>query len=215
MWFVPIALGLLTLTASAAPFQVGDLVKVSSQNPLVVLGKARVTAVTSNTVTVTTDFDSYTFHPSEAVIVPLVPRSALTAATAGGSADTEAPAPAAAPANAALQAGRPGANTAYPGGADPGMALLGNFSGRPGYDNAVKRYQDDMAKVKSGQLDENELCAEAEKVINQADQYGAERKNDPEYEQSIASLKDVGRRVKAGEKFDFPVGPQGAAASIP
>lgn len=143
MRFVPIALGLLTLTASADPFHVGDLVKVSSQNPLVVLGKARITAVTSNTVTVTTDFDTYTFRPADTVIVPLVPRSVLPAATPGGSASTEPQAQAAAPAYADPQAGQPGSNTANSGGPDPGLALLGKFSGEPGYDNAVKLYQDD------------------------------------------------------------------------
>ncbi len=212
---VTIALGLLTLAASGDLPRVGDMVKVSSQNPLVVLGKAQVTAISSNTVTVTTDFDSYTFLQTNVVIVPLVPSGEAPTLIPGGITSTESQAQASAPASSAPQSGEPGSNTTYQGEADPGMALLGKFSGKIGYANAVKLYQDDMAKVKSGQMDVNQLCAEAEQTIKEADQYDPEREQDPEYEQYIASLREFVRRVKAGEKFDFPVGPQAAAASIP
>lgn len=206
---------LLTLTVSADQPQVGDLVKVSSQNPLVVLGKAQVAEVDSNTITVTTDFDSYTFSRTNVVIVPLVTGGAPSS-TAPGEVTRTAPQPPATPAaRSSTQSDKTSPNKTTPDGSDPGMALLGNFSSKLGYTNAINIYQDDMARVKSGQMDVNQLCAEAEQAIKQADQHASERAADPEYEQYIDTLRDFVRRVKAGEKFDFPVGQQAAPTSIP
>lgn len=203
---------LLTLAVSADQLRVGDIVKVSSQNPLVVLGKAQVAEVDSNTITVTTDFDSYTFSRTNVVIVPLVTGGAAVSATPAGATGT-APPPTAA--SSSPQSDKASPNPTNPDGSDPGMTLLGNFSSKLGYTNAISIYQDDMAKVKSGQMDVNQLCAEAEQAIKQADQLGPERAADPEYEQYINTLRDFVRRVKAGEKFDFPVGQQASPTSIP
>jgi hypothetical protein len=206
---------LLTLTVNADQLRVGDIVKVSSRNPLVVLGKAQVAELDSNTITVTSDFDSYTFSRTNVVIVPLVTSGEPPSATPGGATSIAPQLPATPAASSSLQSDKTGPNVTNPDGSDPGMALLGNFSSKLGYTNAISIYQDDMAKVKIGQMDVNQLCAEAEQAIKQADQHGPERAADPEYEQYIDMLRDFVRRVKAGEKFDFPVGQQAAATSIP
>jgi hypothetical protein len=212
---VPIFIGLLTLAVNADQPRVGDLVKVSSQNPLVVLGKAQVTGIDSNTITVATGFDSYTFSRTNVVIVALVNSGAAPSGTPG-EAIGPAPQPQATPtASLSPQSDKSDPSATNSDGSDSGLALLGKFDSKLGYANAVKIYQDDLAKVRGGQMDVNQLCAEAEQTIKQADQYGPERAADPEYEQYIDTLRDFVRRVKAGQKFDFPVGQQAAATSIP
>lgn len=206
---------LLTLAVSADQLRVGDIVKVSSQNPLVVLGKAQVAEVDSNAITVTTGFDSYTFSRTNVVIVPLVTGGAAGSDVPGEVTSTAPQSPAMAAVSLTPQSDKAGPNPTNSDGSDPGLALLGNFNSKLGYTNAISIYQDDMAKVKSGQMDVNQLCAEAEQAIKQADQLGPERAADPEYEQYINTLRDFVRRVKAGEKFDFPVGQQASPTSIP
>ena len=67
----------------AATFQncrPGDLVAVKSDHPVVVLGKATLLEIGSNTVTVCTTSDRFTLDKSEVVLVPLASRAAPAAA---------------------------------------------------------------------------------------------------------------------------------------
>jgi|GEM_PF-5364886 len=197
---------IVTLTAAGADPKVGDLVRISSQNPLVVLGKAQVTDITLSNITVAARFESYTFNKTNVVIIPLLPDD-------GGAAPTP---PRATPsAAAALMPGTASFSGSSPGGGDPGLAILDKFSSDPGYTNAVKSYQGDMSKVMGGQMEVNQLRIKAEAILKQADEYQPERQKDPQYEAYIASLRDFVRRAKAGESFNFPVGPAVNNAPIP
>ena len=74
------------------------------------------------------------------------------------------------------------------------------------YDKANAYYHQTMAGVMDGSVSQEELVRQAKAVLAQCDKYAAERKDDPQYEEKIAKLRDFVRRSEAGEKFDFQTG---------
>jgi hypothetical protein len=162
--------------------QVGDMVSVNCQNPLIVLGKAQVTAVTSNTITVADKFDTFTFALTNVQIAPVTAR-------------VSAP-----PAQQTATVARSTSS------GDPGMDILNKFQSDPNFSKAVNQYHGSMAKVMDGSIDVKQLRDMAAAALAQADQYGPERAKDPQYEEYIATLKDFVKRADAGEQFNFPTG---------
>lgn len=188
--FTALLLGCFCLPLLAAP-HVGDTVKVSCMNPLIVLGKAKVTAVSSNTITVSSHLDTYTFELTNIVVEASV-TSSMVASTAPSFPTV------ASQSNPASQVSQ----------LDPGMEILSKFQGDPNYSKAVGQYQGNMAKIMNGQMDVHQLRDLAANALAQADAYGPERAKDPQYEPYIAQLKDFVKRADAGEQFNFPTGNQ-------
>ena len=76
-------------------------------------------------------------------------------------------------------------------------------NGKAKYDQANAYYHQTMNGVLNGSVSQADLVRQAKAVLALCDKYAAERKNDPQYEQQIETLRDFIRRSEAGEKIDF------------
>lgn len=80
-------------------------------------------------------------------------------------------------------------------------------AGAERYQQANHYYDQTMPGVINGSINQDELIRQARTVLADCDKYKAERQNDPQYEQQIATLREFVRRSEAGEKFDFTPAP--------
>jgi len=186
--------------------QPGDLLKVQCDQPLVVLGKATLLEIGSNTVTVCTASERFTLAKSAVTLVPLGSHSVSVASLPAEKSSVAAAAPGA----DTLQTF---ANSQTPTNVMSSMAnvqemMLGKYKNDPGSAKANDYYNRTTAGVMNGNVSQESLVQQAKKVLADCDKYAEERKKDPQYEQQIAALRDFVRRSEAGEKFDFqPVKP--------
>ncbi|MEI8290213.1 MAG: hypothetical protein WCH99_12135 [Verrucomicrobiota bacterium] len=211
----------------------GDTVKVRCDHPMVVLGKATLLEIGSNTVTVCTASDRYTLDKSVVTLVPLASQSApsvpAAAEPAVGSPDAKSlpgqalshsvlPAGAQSPADIAQSMESVRASVIDPhkmeAFKEPKMVdgkweLVvnpGSKEGQAKYDKANIYYNQTMAGVMDGSVSQEELLRQAREVLALCDKYAPERKADPQYEKQIKTLREFVRRSEAGEKFAFPAG---------
>jgi hypothetical protein len=202
--------------------QPGDLVKVNCDNPLVVLGKATLLEISSNTVTVCTANDRFTLEKTNLTLVPLeshAPRppevsQSSSAAPQGSTSPAKAPT-VGAPSDVAqtMESIRasvidPHKMEAYkePKLVNGKWELVvdpNSPNGKAKYDKANAYYNNTMTGVMNGSVSQADLVAQAKKVLADCDKYAPERKDDPQYEQKIETLRDFVRRSEAGEKIDF------------
>lgn len=202
--------------------QPGDIVKVKCDNPLVLLGKATLLEISSNTVTVCTANDRFTLDKTNVSLVPLeshaAPAPADSTANLGVTLDPSAPVkvPAAsAPSDIAqtMESIRalvidPHKMEAYKETklVDGKWELVidpNSTNGKAKYDKANAYYNNTMAGVMNGSISQDELVRQAKEVLSQCDKYAPERKDDPQNEKEIENLRDFVRRYEAGEKIDF------------
>ena len=172
----------------------GDLVKVKCEHPLLVLGKAMLLEIGSNTVTVCTANDRFKLAQSEVILLPLERRTAPAAPAA----EAGNPADALASLAKAMPAGDPVKSLAL-----VQEQVLGKYQNDPGHAKAGAYYQTTMNGVLSGQVNQDELVRQAKKILKDCDEYAPERKKDPQFEEQIKALRDFVRRSEAGEKIDF------------
>jgi hypothetical protein len=200
----------------------GDLVKVKCDHPLVLLGKAMLLEIGSNTVTVCTASDRFTLDKTNVILVPL--ESHATPAPEVSQASSAAPPVSTAPGNASAVPPAAGllqtmesirasvidphkmeaykepklVNGKWEMVVDPNSP-----NGKAKYDKANAYYNDTMKGVMNGSISQDELVRQAKEVLSQCDKYAPERKDDPQYEKQIEILRDFVRRSEAGEKIDF------------
>lgn len=210
--------------------QPGDIVRVKCDHPVLVLGRATLQEIGSNTVTVSTANDRFTLDKTNVVLVPV--ENHLTPAAEGsptGAAVSSASAAASNPSlTAAPTAGAvPMANIAQTMEAirasviDPhkmeaykepklvnGKWELvidpNSTNGQAKNDKANAYYRQTMNGVMNGSVSQAELVRQAKEILATCDKYQKERADDPQYEEQIKTLRDFVRRSEAGEKFDFP-----------
>jgi hypothetical protein len=187
--------------------QPGDLVKVKCEHPLLVLGKAKLLEIGSNTVTVAIANDRFTLDQTNVILTRL---------------ESPAPSPTTAPAASApsvsdlaqtMEAIRAAVidphkmeaykepklvNGKWELGVDPNSP-----DGKAKNDQANAYYNTTMKGVLDGSVTQADLVQQAKKVLADCDRYAAERKDDPQYEKQIETLRDFVRRSEAGEKIDF------------
>jgi hypothetical protein len=200
----------------------GDLVKVKCDQPLVVLGKATLLEIGSNTVTVCTASDRFTLDKTNVILVPL--ESHATSASEASQVSSAAPPISPAPANTStvppssdilqtMESIRasvidPHKMEAYKepklvNGKWEMVVDPNSPNGKAKYDKANAYYHDTMTGVMNGSISQDELVRQAKAVLSQCDKYAPERKDDPQYEKQIETLRDFVRRSEAGEKIDF------------
>jgi hypothetical protein len=200
----------------------GDLVKVKCDQPLVVLGKATLLEIGSNTVTVCTASDRFTLDKTNVILVPL--ESHATSASEASQVSSAAPPISPAPANTStvppssdilqtMESIRasvidPHKMEAYKepklvNGKWEMVVDPNSPNGKAKYDKANAYYNDTMKGVMNGSISQDELVRQAKEVLSQCDKYAPERKDDPQYEKQIEILRDFVRRSEAGEKIDF------------
>ena len=202
--------------------QPGDLVKVNCDNPLVVLGKATLLEIGSNTVTVCTANDRFTLEKTNVTLVPLEnhasrpPEVSQTSSAAPQDSTAPVKTPAATnPSDIAqtMESIRasvidPHKMEAYkePKLVNGKWELVvdpNSPNGKAKYDKANAYYNNTMTGVMNGSVSQADLVQQAKKVLADCDKYAPERKDDPQYEKQIEALRDFVRRSEAGEKIDF------------
>jgi len=80
-------------------------------------------------------------------------------------------------------------------------------AGAERYKKANGYYDQTMSGVMNGSVSQDSLVQQAKSVLADCDKYKEERKNDPQYEKEIATLREFVRRSEAGEKFNFTPAP--------
>ena len=76
-------------------------------------------------------------------------------------------------------------------------------AGAERYKKANAYYDQTMPGVMNGSVSQDSLVQQAKSVLADCDKYKEERKNEPQYEKEIATLREFVRRSEAGEKFNF------------
>jgi hypothetical protein len=199
--------------------QPGDLVKVKCERPLLVLGKAKLLEIGSNTVTVATANDQFTLDQTNVILTRLENPAPAPAEISAPSAAMPAPTAPAASAPSmtdlaqTMEAIRasvidPHKMEAYkePKLVNGKWELVvdpNSPSGKAKNDQANAYYNTTMKGVLDGSVTQADLMQQAKKVLADCDKYAAERKDDPQYEKQIEMLRDFVRRSEAGEKIDF------------
>jgi len=209
--------------------QPGDIVRVKCDHPVLVLGRATLQEIGSNTVTVCTANDRFTLDKTNVVLVPV--ESHLSPASEGSPAGAAVPPVSAAGSNPSLAAAQtanaaPMANIAQTMEAirasviDPHkmeayqepklvngkweMVIDPNSTNGPAKnDKANAYYHQTMNGVMNGSVSQAELVRQAKEILATCDKYQKERADDPQYEEQINTLRDFVRRSEAGEKFEF------------
>lgn len=209
-------------TATFQNCQPGDLVKVKCDNPLVLLGKATLLEISSNTVTVCTANDRFTLDKTNVILVPLESHAARTpdvsqmSSAAPEVSTTPAKAPTATnPSDIAQTMESIRASVIDPhkmeaykepklvNGKWEMVVDPNSPNGKAKYDKANAYYNNTMTGVMDGSVSQADLLQQAKKVLADCDKYAPERKDDPQYEKEIENLRDFVRRSEAGEKIDF------------
>lgn len=202
--------------------QPGDLVKVQCDHPLLVLGKATLLEIGSNTVTVATASDRFTLNQTNVTLVALESHAAPAvelppaSSTSPQIATSAAIASGAAPVSDISQTMEsilaavidPHKMEAFkePKLVNGKWELVvdpNSTNGKAKSDQANAHYHQTMNGVMNGSVSQAALVSQAKEVLAQCDKYAAERKNDPQYEEQIETLRDFVRRSEAGEKIDF------------
>jgi hypothetical protein len=202
--------------------EAGDLVKVDCDNPLVLLGKAKLLEIGSNTVTVCTANDRFTFDKTNVSLVLLESHATRPPEVSqmSSAAPQDSTMPAKAPTVAALSDVAQTMESIRASVIDPHkmeaykepklvngkweMVIDPNSpNGKAKYDKANAYYNNTMKGVMDGSVSQADLVQQAKKVLADCDKYAAERKDDPQYEKEIENLRDFVRRSEAGEKIDF------------
>jgi len=202
--------------------QAGDLVRVKCDHPLLVLGKATLLEIGSNTVTVATASDRFTLNQTNVTLVALgshaAPQAEISPANSALSqiTDSAATAPGAAPMldlSQTLESLRTSLIDSHRMEAYKEPKLVNgkwelvidpnSTNGKAKYDKANAYYHQTMSGVQNGSVSQADLVNQAKEILALCDKYSAERKNDPQYEKQIEILRDFVRRSEAGEKIDF------------
>jgi hypothetical protein len=203
--------------------QPGDIVRVRCDHPDLVLSRATLREIGSNTVTVCTANDRFTLDKTNVVLVPV--ESHLSPAAEGLPVGAAVSSASAAASNPSITAA-PMANIAQTmetiraSVIDPHkmeaykepklvngkweMVIDPNSTnGQAKNDKANAYYHQTMNGVMNGSVSQAELVRQAKEILAACDKYQKERADDPQYEEQIKTLRDFVRRSEAGEKFDF------------
>jgi hypothetical protein len=201
--------------------QAGDLVKVTCDHPLVLLGKATLLEIGSNTVTVCDASDRFTLSQTNVILVPLnsppptAPESSQASSPTPQVSTGSANASAANPSDIAktLESIRASVIDPHKMEAYKEPKLVNgkwemvidpnSTNGKARYDKANAYYNNTMQGVMNGSVSQDDLVRQAKEILAQCDKYAPERKDDPQYEEQIKTLRDFVRRSEAGEKIDF------------
>jgi hypothetical protein len=166
-----------------AASQVGDTVKLSCLKPPILLGKARVVAITTNSITVTSHLDTFTFNLTNVTVSAVSETSAVQVSSAVA---------------ANTVSSTVSTNKAFT--EEQIMELvLGSSKSDTNYNKATAYYKKTMGEVHSGQTQLTDLVSQAKALLKQMDESAPERKKDPAYEEQYKALQDFVARADAGE----------------
>ena len=192
--------------------QPGDSVRVKCDQPLLVLGKATLLEIGSNTVTVATTTDRFTLNKSHVLLVSRERPAEIAAATPTPAAGIPAP-DSSDNISQTMESVRAAVIDPHKMEAFKESKLVdGRYelvvdphstNGQAKYDKANAYYHQTMNGVLADSVTQADLVQQAKSVLADCDKYAAERKDDPQYEAKIKTLQDFVRRSEAGEKIDF------------
>ena len=197
--------------------QAGDQVRVKCTQPLLVLGKATLLEIGSNTVTVCTASDRFTLDQTNVTLLPLALRAAPTAPEPAPGSSGAGNSPGQTPAVPAANSQTGTAMALAPAKAESPMNIAQAMESirasvldphkagatQAQSDNANAYYNKTMTGVLNGNVTQSDLVREAKKMLTECDKYDPERKKDPQYEKEIEILREFVRRSEAGETFQF------------
>jgi len=180
---VSVFLFALGVGLTMAAIQVGDTVKLSCLKPPILLGKARVVAITTNSITVTSHLDTFTFNLTNVTVSAVSETSAVQVSSAVA---------------ANTVSSTVSTNKAFT--EEQIMELvLGSSKSDTNYNKATAYYKKTMGEVHSGQTQLTDLVSQAKALLKQMDESAPERKKDPAYEEQYKALQDFVARADAGE----------------